>query len=77
MPKVIKEKGKSVYFIKLKGVKVTSKDISKVVSVGELSQEPLENLRLIMQEVYLPLISNPANQNGWGDHAAKDVVEMN
>lgn len=43
---------------------------------GELSQEPLEHLEKLVQEIYMPLICNPANQSGIGEVQAKEIQEM-
>jgi dynein heavy chain len=51
------------------------KDIEKQVITGDFSAMPLEQLLVVAQEVYLPLIANPFNQEGWPDVISKDVVE--
>ena len=43
---------------------------------GELAQEPLEHLEKLVQEIYMPLICNPANQSGIGEVQAKEIQEM-
>ena len=45
------------------------------VLYGDLSDIPLEQLSAIAQEVYLPLLSNPRNQDGWPEVVTKEVLE--
>jgi dynein heavy chain len=45
------------------------------VVVCELPAEPLEGLRLALSDVFLPLLANPANQAGWGEVAAREVLD--
>ena len=45
------------------------------VLYGDLSDVPLEQLSAIAQEVYLPLLSNPRNQDGWPEVVTKEVLE--
>jgi len=69
-------KKKSVYFIKMEEAKVdATKEMEKQVICGDFSAMPLEQLLVVAQEVYLPLIANPANQEGWPDVISKDVIE--
>ena len=42
---------------------------------GDLSDVPLEQLSAIAQEVYLPLLTNPRNQDGWPEVVTKEVLE--
>ena len=48
--------------------------IADDVMVGELEAEPLEGLQRVLEDVYIPLLSNSANQEGWGEQAAKDLM---
>eukprot|EP00505_MAST-04D_sp_SCG-Rhode-Island_P000654 Stramenopile-MAST_4_protein_654 len=40
-----------------------------------MSSESLLNLEKVLQEVYVPLITNPANQDGWGEVMSKNVTD--
>ena len=37
--------------------------------------QPLEHLEKLAQEVYLPILSNPLNQEGWGEVASKEIMD--
>jgi len=64
---------KMIYFLKIHAAAVSS-DPSKDILVNEMGPEPLEHLEKILSEVFLPLLSNPANQDGWGEVASKEIV---
>lgn len=68
-------KGKVVYFLKSSPVSVPTEDPGSVISFNDLSQEPLEHLEKVLSEVYIPLLSNPRNQVGWGEVTSKEVVD--
>lgn len=53
-----------------------SEDIIQDLTFCELSQEPLQHLEMLIREIYLPLIGNPANQSGIGEVQAKEIQEM-
>lgn len=42
---------------------------------GEIGENPLETLAVIAQDVFMPLLTSPANQEGWPDVVAKEVTD--
>ena len=42
---------------------------------GDIGESPLETLAAVSQEVFMPLLTAPANQQGWPDVVAKEVTE--
>lgn len=42
---------------------------------GEIGESALETLALVSQDVFMPLLTSPANQQGWPDVVAKEVTE--
>eukprot|EP00955_Chlamydomonas_euryale_P098697 365162-Chlamydomonas_euryale.AAC.21 len=42
---------------------------------GELGDNPLETLAVVAQDVFMPLLTSPANQEGWPDVVAKEVTD--
>ena len=50
-------------------------DPGSVVTFSDMGMDPLIHLERIMSEVYLPLLSNPRNQEGWGDVTAKELMD--
>ncbi|PNW78281.1 hypothetical protein CHLRE_09g403800v5 [Chlamydomonas reinhardtii] len=70
-----KFKKKTVYFLKLQETKLDNDNIKKLVIHGEISENPLETLAAISQDVFMPVLTAPANQQGWPDVVAKEVTE--
>lgn len=42
---------------------------------GEIGENPLETLAAISQDVFVPMLTAPVNQQGWPDVVAKEVTE--
>lgn len=67
-------KKKSVYFLKNRqNVQVTEK-LDQALFMGDLPASPLDFLSNILEEVYLPLLSNPKNLESWPEVVANDVI---
>lgn len=43
------------------------------IMYGDLSANPIDDLAVIVDEIFYPIISNPRNQEGWPDVIKKDV----
>lgn len=41
--------------------------------MGDVSPNPLEDLDVLLNHVYLPLLKNPKNQEGWPEVIKKEV----
>jgi dynein heavy chain, axonemal len=72
--KVPRGVAKVLYFLKTKAVAL-GPDPAADLLVNEMGPEPLEHLEKLLSEVFLPLLSNPANQDGWGEVASKEIVD--
>ncbi|KAJ3220317.1 hypothetical protein HK099_004389 [Clydaea vesicula] len=67
-------KKKSIYFLKNKvGVPLTEK-LDVELTMGDLSSNPLEFLSVLLDEVYLPLLTNSKNLENWPEVVANDVL---
>ncbi len=68
-------KRKSVYFMKKTpgAYPLTDKLDSEVVQ-GDLGANPLEFLSTVLEEVYLPLLTNTKNLESWPEVVANDVL---
>src|SRR5688572_26742317 len=42
---------------------------------GDIGESPLETLAVVAQDVFMPILTAPANQQGWPDVVAKEVTE--
>lgn len=67
-------KKKSIYFLKRNvGAPVTDK-LDTELTMGDLTPNPLEFLSTLLEEVYLPLLTNPKNLESWPEVVASDVL---
>ncbi|KAL6747291.1 flagellar outer dynein arm heavy chain beta [Haematococcus lacustris] len=66
---------KTVYFLKTSHAKLDNENIKKLVVHGEIGESPLETLAVVAQDVFMPILTAPANQQGWPDVVAKEVTE--
>ena len=69
-------KAKVVCLVKRQDTKLRDGEMDKLVAVQDMSQDPLDHLEKVVQEVYLPLLANPANQEGWGEVASKEIMDQ-
>lgn len=70
-----KFKKKTMYFVKSQPVKLDNETIKTHVIHGEIGENPLETLAAVAQDVFMPLLTSPPNQQGWPDVVAKEVTE--
>lgn len=68
-------RGKTICFTKFHKTTITSKNILTDMFANEITNNSVEYLERLISEIYLPLFSNPANQEGWGEVASKEVVD--
>ncbi|XP_047143157.1 dynein beta chain, ciliary isoform X1 [Hydra vulgaris] len=68
-------KTKTIYFIKKDKSEIITKDKFKgTLIVGDLSSAPLDQLSAIVDEVFVPLLSNEKNQTSWPDVVSQDIL---
>ncbi|KXS10801.1 hypothetical protein M427DRAFT_103173 [Gonapodya prolifera JEL478] len=68
-------KKKSIFFMKSPRVNAPLTDKLDVeLTLGDLSPAPLDYLSNMLEEVYLPLLTNPRNLENWPDVVANDVL---
>ena len=70
-----KLKRKTVYFLKLVPGPLPKEDFDKSLVHGDLSEAALEQLSLLAQEVFLPLLCSPHNQAGWPEMVTREVMD--
>ncbi|XP_039431337.1 dynein beta chain, ciliary-like isoform X4 [Culex pipiens pallens] len=66
-------KGKRCFFVKIRETVLDIDNIREQIMYGDLSAGPIDDLAVIVDEVFYPIISNPRNQDGWPDVIKKDV----
>lgn len=67
-------KRKAVYFLKKNMGQPLSEKLDNDLIMGDLGTNPLEFLSILLEEVYMPLLSNPKNLELWPDVVAFDVL---
>lgn len=67
-------KQKFTYFVRKRNEAVTMENFRQVVSFGDMGGRPIEELAVIMEGVFVPILSNPKNQEGWPKVVSDDVV---
>jgi dynein heavy chain len=65
---------KVLVFMKTRGAPVSTTPTDDII-VSDMTPEPLEHLEKVLAEVYIPLLSNPSNQEGWGEVASKEIMD--
>ncbi|KAF5280421.1 hypothetical protein FQR65_LT03230 [Abscondita terminalis] len=68
-------KTKSSYFIRRVPEPITRENIKDVLLIGDVSHKPVEDIGCLVEDMFLPLLSNPLNQEGWPPIIATDVVK--
>jgi len=54
---------------------ITDENIDREIIIMEINKKILENLYLICNEVYMPVLGNPLNMIGWSDLVTKDLMD--
>ncbi|KAJ3180788.1 hypothetical protein HDU85_003867 [Gaertneriomyces sp. JEL0708] len=67
-------KKKSIYFLKNNGGQPITEKLEQELVMGDLAPNPLEFLSTVLEEVYLPLLTNPKNLESWPEVVANDVL---
>ncbi|CAG9861396.1 unnamed protein product [Phyllotreta striolata] len=66
-------KSKGVYFVKKSPIPVCKLTPSDTIIPGDLSSKVIDQLASLVDEILVPLLSNPRNHEGWPAVIAKDV----
>ncbi|XP_070581054.1 dynein beta chain, ciliary-like isoform X2 [Ptychodera flava] len=67
-------KQKAVYFSRKTKDAVQKDNMRSVLAYGDLSYSPLEQLSALVDEVLVPLLSNPRNHEQWPNVVSQDVL---
>lgn len=54
---------------------ITADNIDKEVIFMEINRQILENLYLVCNDVYMPVLGNPLNMIGWSDLVSQDLMD--
>jgi len=70
-----KSGSKGVYFLKPKSMVVHNiEDMKRLVFSETSSKKHLDHLENLLSQVYVPLLSNVENQEGWGDVVSREIM---
>jgi len=67
-------KNKAVYFVKKDKATVTKDGIKTLLSYGDLSYAPLDQLSALVDDIVVPLLSNFRNHDAWPTVVSQDVL---
>lgn len=65
---------KFTYFVRKEPEIITEENIAEMLMIGDMSHKPIEELAVLMQDVFVPLLMNPLNQSGWPIVVSEDVT---
>ncbi|XP_025160705.1 dynein beta chain, ciliary-like [Harpegnathos saltator] len=66
-------RAKTSYFAKRSPVEITRQNYRDVVMPGDMAPKPIEELSVLIEEAYVPILSNPKNHRGWPRVVGEDV----
>ena len=66
-------KTKSSYFIRKRKEPVTKDNLRDLLIFGDMAPRPVDELAVLVDEVFMPLLVNPVNHRGWPAVVADDV----
>lgn len=67
-------KTKSTYFIRKKKDVVIWENFREVLTFGDMSARPVDELAVLVEEAFCPLLTNAANQEGWPKVVKEDIA---
>lgn len=74
--KASKGNAKILLFIKLRACTLSMSNIQSDMVISEVGgSSPFEHLELLANEVFLPILSNPNNQNKWGEMPTRELMD--
>lgn len=67
-------RGKSCYFLRKFLIEVTNSNIRENVIFGDMSHHPVEDLSILVDEIFFPILHNPRNHECWPKLIVEDVL---
>lgn len=67
-------KQKYTYFVRKKEEMIVEENIAEMLLIGDMSPKPVDELAILIEEVFVPLLMNPKNQVGWPSVVCEDVA---
>ncbi|XP_065078949.1 dynein beta chain, ciliary [Ochlerotatus camptorhynchus] len=69
-------KNKGVYFVKKNAIEVPREGCKDCLVVGDLATRTIDQLSCLVDEIFVPLLSNSDNHHGWPEMVAQDVQKQ-
>ncbi|XP_076235061.1 dynein beta chain, ciliary [Calliopsis andreniformis] len=69
-------KRKLTYFLKRQPQQVTVSNYKDLLIPGDMAPNPVEELAILVEDAYVPILSNPKNHVGWPEVVRKDVKKQ-
>ena len=66
-------KSKGVYFVKKVPLEIPREESASWLIVGDLATRSIDQLSCLVDEIFVPLLSNHENHKGWPEMVAQDV----
>ncbi|CAK9799022.1 Dynein beta chain, ciliary [Anthophora plagiata] len=73
---ITQSKKKQTYFIKKKPETINENNYKDVLIPGDMASNPIEELAVLVEDAYVPILSNPQNHIGWPEIVRKDVKKQ-
>ncbi|XP_076387377.1 dynein beta chain, ciliary-like [Megachile rotundata] len=73
---IIRTTKKLTYFIKRKSEKITENNFRQILIPGDMAPNPIEELAVLVEDAYVPILSNPRNHVGWPEVVRKDTTKQ-
>ncbi|XP_024080369.1 dynein beta chain, ciliary-like, partial [Cimex lectularius] len=72
-PVILKNKG--AYFVKKNKGPVPKTELNHHIIYGDLATKPIEQLAILVDEIFVPLLSNKNNHKKWPSSVAQDISQ--
>ncbi|XP_076749597.1 dynein beta chain, ciliary-like [Xylocopa sonorina] len=73
---ITQSKRKQTYFMKRRPQTVTEDNYKDLLIPGDMAPNPIEELAVLVEDAYVPILSNPKNHVGWPEIVRKDVKKQ-
>ncbi|XP_031848127.1 dynein beta chain, ciliary [Nomia melanderi] len=73
---ITQSKRKQTYFLKRRPQLVTEANYKDLLIPGDMAPNPIEELAVLVEDAYVPILSNPRNHVGWPEVARADVKQQ-
>ncbi|KAK1137302.1 hypothetical protein K0M31_001815 [Melipona bicolor] len=73
---ITQSKRKQTYFLKREPQMVTEHNYKDLLIPGDMAPNPIEELAVLVEDAYVPILSNPKNHVAWPEIVRKDVKKQ-